>query len=181
MTRNTWAHVSLIVLAGVCSVARGQDSALDADRTFNDTAAERGQQAAFQEYLAPDGVLFRPTAVNGRRWLDTHVAATGSLAWTPTELATSCTGNLAATTGPWSYRDGDGVERATGHYLTIWGRDGDGTWRVLLDHGIDDDQAADAGRVTEAAWRSIWPDAGPGACPPGGRHCSSAYAELGLR
>ena len=142
MRRRAFA-VLLPCLLLAATVARAEgalDDALASDRAFAARAGEVGTQAAFQEYLAPDGVLFRPTAVLGLDWLASHDEATGRLDWSPGTGRASCDGQLAVTLGPWTYRQDTLV--ATGIYLTIWRRGPEGRWTVVLDHGIDVPAAA---------------------------------------
>jgi ketosteroid isomerase-like protein len=54
--------------------------------------------------------------------------------------------------GPWAYspdRAADPV--AFGHFSTVWRRDADGTWRAMIDHGIDHPRGDD-GPLT---WRQL--------------------------
>lgn len=130
------AVVSVVVLAGL-PVAHGDavlEEVLAADRAFAARSAEAGAQSAFLEYLAPDAVLFRPTAVNGADWLRTHEEASGRLDWSPATGRASCDGELAVTVGPWTYRQDTATD--AGYYLTLWRRRADG-WQVVLDHGVD--------------------------------------------
>ncbi len=130
-----------LLLAATVARAQGPlDDALATDRAFAARAGEVGTQGAFQEYLAPDGVLFRPTAVLGLDWLSSHDEATGRLEWSPGTGRASCDGQLAVTLGPWTYRQDTLV--ATGIYLTVWRRGPEGRWTVVLDHGIDVPAAA---------------------------------------
>ena len=113
------------------------EEVLETDRAFAAMATERSTPAAFLEYLAADAVLFRPLAVNGREWFETHVAASGRLQWSPAGGAVSCDGTLAVTAGPWTYVEPEGRQQDSGYYLSVWRREGAGGWRVALDHGID--------------------------------------------
>jgi ketosteroid isomerase-like protein len=140
------------------------DRVIAVDAEFASLALERGQQVAFQEYLAADGIVFRPTAVTGRDWLATHEQASGRLEWTPVAGATACNGQLAVTTGPWSYSNPDSSDVAAGHYLSVWRRDADGRWRILLDHGIDHAPRAVPSVALAAAFATLWPDESPRNC-----------------
>ena len=132
------AIVLFLCLLGASTAAHADarlDEVLAVDRAFALRSSETGAQAAFLEFLAPDGVLFRPTAVNGADWLRTHEEASGRLDWVPATGRMSCDGQLAITLGPWTYRQDALV--ATGSYLTVWRREADGNWRVVIDHGVD--------------------------------------------
>jgi len=159
----------LALLACTCPIvvfaaSEAQDAVLAADRAFAGLSVERGQQTAFQTYLATDGVVFRPTAVVGRDWLATHEQASGRLEWTPAAAAVACSGQLAVSTGPWVYANPEGGEPAAGHYLSLWRQEPDGGWAVVLDHGIDHDRDATAPSPLQAALDGLWPAAAPRQC-----------------
>jgi len=139
MMNHPLTALAVLVAACLVSPSAHADDALDAvlaaDRAFATLAAESGAQGAFLEYLAADSVLFRPGAVNGREWLQTHEEASGRLEWSPAVGVIACDRQLAVTIGPWTYRQGTAV--ASGHYLTIWRKDSADSWAVVLDHGID--------------------------------------------
>src|SRR5690606_37296198 len=62
----------LATLLGLLPLPSGSapaDDVLAADAAFAARAAEVGHHEAFVEYLADDGVLFRPEAVPGQAWL----------------------------------------------------------------------------------------------------------------
>jgi hypothetical protein len=128
--------VAALLISPLAHADDALDAVLAADRAFATLAAESGAQAAFLEYLAADSVLFRPGAVNGREWLQTHEEASGRLEWSPAVGVVACDRQLAVTVGPWTYRQGTAV--ASGHYLTIWRKGAAENWTVVLDHGIDD-------------------------------------------
>jgi hypothetical protein len=73
---------ALCVVVLVCGVAYAtvqqsqRASALQAivatERSFARMSAERGTRESFLAYIADDGLLFRPGAVNGKKWLLEH-------------------------------------------------------------------------------------------------------------
>jgi hypothetical protein len=69
----------LAALAPWLAHAVAVDDVLAADTAFAARAGEAGQGVAFAEYLAPDGVLFRPEPVPGQAWLAGNEAVTGRL------------------------------------------------------------------------------------------------------
>ena len=175
----------LALLAGTCplvvlAASAAQDAVLAADTAFASLSVERGQQVAFQNYLASDGVVFRPTAVVGRDWLATHEQASGRLEWVPAAAAVACSGQLAVTTGPWVYSNEEGGEPAAGHYLSLWRQEPDGGWAVILDHGIDHDRNARVPSPLQAALDGLWPAAAPRPCDGKGDADGLARADSGL-
>jgi ketosteroid isomerase-like protein len=158
---HTGSRIALLaVLAGFLPAASGSDAtdaALAEDVAFAAASAERGQQAAFLEFLSPDAIVFRPGAVPAHDWFATHEQGSGRLAWTPSATASDCTGQWAVTTGPWTYASPEGGGSAAGHYLSIWKRQPDGRWRVVLDNGIDHAPQADSGSPLQPAFSDLWP------------------------
>ncbi|MFO1408456.1 MAG: hypothetical protein U1F08_13130 [Steroidobacteraceae bacterium] len=140
------------------------DAALAADAAFAARAAERGQRAAFEEVLAPDGILFRPGPVRGHEWMDTHEGGDGRLAWSPAAAIADCAGRLVVTTGPWTYATAEGSVVATGDYLSIWQPGADGGWELVLDNGVDHPARDDAATVLAAAYAALPSPATPREC-----------------
>jgi len=151
------------------------EEVLAADRAFAAQASETGAQSAFLEALGADAILFRPLAVNGREWLQTHEQASGRLEWSPAAAAISCDGQLALTLGPWTYRQQSAT--ASGHYLTVWRRDAAGDWAVVLDHGIEDASGV-AGMASIASLLAAnWPQGAARQCGRGGDSSGVAQAD----
>jgi hypothetical protein len=110
---------------------------LAVDRDFAQLALDAGIRTAYDRYLAPDAIVFRPLPVAARAWLDTHEPATGRLEWAPATALTACDASLAVTLGTWSYTARDSRTPDTGHYLTAWRRDAEGNdWRIVLDQSL---------------------------------------------
>jgi len=60
------------------------------------------------------------------------------LSWQPIFAAVSRTGDLGYTTGPWQYKNDikDAKPAAFGHFMTVWKKQADGSWKFALDLGI---------------------------------------------
>jgi ketosteroid isomerase-like protein len=167
-------------LPGLVRASTALESVLAADAAFAADSLERGQQAAFLAWLAVDGVVFRPRAVVARDWLATHEQASGQLQWSPAAGAVGCSGRLAVTTGPWSYRNSASDDAAAGHYLSVWRLDADGEWRVLLDHGIGYEPDARPPVSLRSAFTALWPGQSGKRCSRGGRAKGLADADADL-
>lgn len=168
-------------LAPVLAHAAPVDDLLAADTAFAARAGESGQRIAFAEYLAPDGILFRPEAVAGQQWLAGNEPATGRLEWWPSAAAVDCSGRLGVSTGPWRYSTADGGETVAGHYLSVWRRDEDGQWRVVLDHGIDHAPEAAPVERLQAVLARWWPGSGTCAGRDGTDRLARAEQQLDAR
>jgi ketosteroid isomerase-like protein len=129
----------------------GVESLIEAERAFSRFAGERGIQAAFLEFLADDGILFRPGPVNGKTWLREHPPDPGRLWWEPAHVELASAGDLGLSTGPWSYtRAGGDQPVAFGQFASVWRRSPCGRWEVVLDHGISHPQGSASGASASA-------------------------------
>ena len=146
MTRNTLPGFALVLLAlpafpGLSQAATidrqaALDSLLAAEKAFAADAAAKGIHDSFLDFLADDGVLFRPDPMNGKEFLRSHPPAPGFLSWVPAYSEISMGGDLGYNTGPYEYRRKAGdAEADTGQFATVWQRHADGSWKVLVDLG----------------------------------------------
>jgi ketosteroid isomerase-like protein len=130
-------------LAGT-TCAQGNDlkSMVETERAFSRTAEEKGIRESFAQFIADDGILFRPGPVLGKKWMQEHPlpAATTRplLSWQPIFAAVSRAGDLGYTTGPWQFKNDikDAQPAAFGNFMTVWKKQADGSWKFALDLGI---------------------------------------------
>lgn len=160
--------------------AAAAGAALEADKAFAARAAERGQRTAFEEVLAPDGIVFRPGPVRGLEWMAAHEGGNGRLAWTPAAATADCAGLLVVTTGPWTYSTAEGSVAATGDYLSIWRRGADGDWQLVLDNGVDHPPRVDGAGELAAAYSVLPPPATVRRCGRPDRATALGVADDGL-
>jgi ketosteroid isomerase-like protein len=120
-------------------------SLVEAERSFARFAEASGQRAAFLEFLTDEAVIFRPQPVNAHQWYAENTQDTGLLSWYPVYAEIASSGELGYTTGPWEFRsDFEDAEAASyGHYVSIWRRQANGEWKVILDLGNTYDQPAE--------------------------------------
>jgi ketosteroid isomerase-like protein len=108
-----------------------------AEKAFAADATARGSREAFLAALADDGVLFERGPVNGKASWQAKVEDGTLLEWTPEIAEVASGGDLGYTSGPWRLTTkGEDQPKAYGHYFTVWRKDGDGHWKVLVDHGV---------------------------------------------
>ena len=118
-------------------------SLVEAERSFARTAAEKGVRDSFYEYFADDGINFQPHPVNTRESIRNSPApATRSLVtlnWEPVYADISRAGDLGFTTGPFWTTDRRPEPRPArhGYYFSIWKKQADGHWKVVIDAGVD--------------------------------------------
>ena len=111
----------------------------EAEERFYQMGQEQGTRAAFLEFMAEDGVVFQPMPVNARKVWSEGPATGLSLKWQPIFAAMSGSADLGYTTGPSEYRreKADETPFGYGHFISIWKKQSDGTWKVALDVGIE--------------------------------------------
>ena len=63
-------------LAGVAVAQKNQvddlKSMVETERAFSRASEEKGIRESFAEFIADDGILFRPTPVLGKKWMKEH-------------------------------------------------------------------------------------------------------------
>ena len=114
------------------------------EQSFSKTAEVKNTRDAFMEFIADDGLLFRPDAVNGKKWMIEHPAPQPPagkrplLAWQPAFAGMAAAGDLGFTTGPWEAKADIKDEKPAGfgHFVTMWKKQSDGNWRFVVDLGI---------------------------------------------
>ncbi len=117
----------------------------DADIAFGRATAERGADG-WASFFADSGVMVIPGRnVMGRPAIRELMApelgdTTRSLTWRPVSVEASGRGDLGYSIGRWerTVRAGTDTTRRQGSYVTIWRKQGDGTWKVVLDVGNSD-------------------------------------------
>src|SRR5687768_6980582 len=106
------------------------------DEAFARAARERGNRAAFLEYLAEDSVILRPGEVAGREsWQEARNDRT-VLQWYPSRAVVATSGDFGYTLGPWASGKRGARQQTFGHYVKIWRREPDGALRAVFDGSI---------------------------------------------
>lgn len=134
----------------VPAIVKSQDSVfssslaslVNTERSFATTCGEKGIRQSFLDFLADSSILFRPHPVNGKKFLLSRPAPVTLpqvlLAWTPIFGEVSGSGDLGYTTGPYEFSDLSPKKEPTQHgaFFSVWKKQADGTWKVVLDVGI---------------------------------------------
>ena len=113
-----------------------------ADSSFADLADRMGSAYAFESSIAPDGAIFGgPQLITGPQAVKDFEQAQGSgtsLTWRPVFVLAAGSGDLGATVGEYIATgrgpSGAAVQRF-GKYLTVWQRQGDGSWKFVMRGG----------------------------------------------
>ncbi len=111
---------------------------IESERSFSKASAEQGIRDAFLSYLADDAVIFRPNPIAAKPFYLNREKTPGLLTWEPEYANISLAGDLGYTTGPYEFRKNKDAKKADGHghYVSIWKKQSDGSWRVVIDCGI---------------------------------------------
>lgn len=139
-----------MLLAGAMAQDTQPGSALqslvDTERAFARTSEEQGTRPAFLAFIAEDGILFRPTAINGKKWIQQNPLPPSDkrplLAWRPAFADIALAEDMGYTFGPWEFKADikDAKPAAYGHFVTVWKRQADGGWKFVIDHGVSHPQ-----------------------------------------
>jgi ketosteroid isomerase-like protein len=131
------------------TVKSGKILLFDLEARFAKDVLEKGG-AGFAEWFAEDGVALG----NGAQPLIGRVAIAKSanwspklyqLTWTPTDAVMGPSGDMGYTWGHFEGHSKDANGNAvttTGRYMTIWRKQGDGNWKVVLDAGANEPAGA---------------------------------------
>ena len=135
------ARAALLLGLAAGTVAGAAPSAqviVDNERAFERAAIERGTRTGFLEFLAETSVVLGPQPVPGRAATEAGAAPGAPLRWRPDLASIAGRGDFGWASGPFlSYHDSTTEPPvAAGHYFTVWRREEDGAWRVLLDGGV---------------------------------------------
>jgi ketosteroid isomerase-like protein len=127
---------------------------VDAEGKFFQTGQEKGTRAAFLEFLAPDGIVFRPGPVHGQEVWSKRTETGLDLIWEPAFASIARSADFGYDTGPskWRAKKSDEKFSGFGHFISIWKKQTDGSWKVALDCGIENPEP-----TSQAALRLVTP------------------------
>ena len=142
--RSPTAAFALVVALGCASDPGYQPDAsilLDADRDFAADVAEGGADA-WATWFAEDGAMIREGVgeVRGRAAIRESVAYLDrpgvALSWEPDRADLATSGDLGWTTGRYTFRATPDSPPSRGRYVSIWTKEPDGSWKVVMDLGV---------------------------------------------
>jgi uncharacterized protein (TIGR02246 family) len=132
-----------VLVAAAVAAGGGAEAAPDlreevrrAEAGFAKSMADR-DHAAFASYLAEDAVFFggkdvqRGKAAVAAAWKPLFEKTAAPFSWEPAEVEVLDSGGLAMTSGP-VY---DPAGKRVGTFNSVWRREKDGSWKVVLDKG----------------------------------------------
>lgn len=137
----------MIVCLGQVQAQPALQEMVKTEQAFSKMAEEKNARDAFMAFIADDGLLFRPGAVNGKKWMIEHPVPPSDkkslLAWQPKFAGMAASGDMGFTTGPWEAKEDikDEKPQAYGHFVTVWKKQADGSWKFVVDLGISHPQS----------------------------------------
>src|ERR1044072_362877 len=140
----------VLLFLGIGSVVQGQSALQEMVKTeqaFSKMAEDKNVRDAFMAFIADDGLLFRPGAVNGKKWMIEHPVPASDkkplLAWQPAFAGMAASGDMGFTTGPWEAKADikDEKPSAYGDFMTVWKTQAGGSWSFVVDLGISHPQS----------------------------------------
>lgn len=115
---------------------------VETERAFARAALEKGIRESFLEYFTDEGIVFRPHPISYKEWARKNPAPPQrppvKLEWEPVFGDISASGDLGYDTGPFILTNTGSQHSPSqhGYFFTVWGKQSDGTWKVMLDAGI---------------------------------------------
>jgi ketosteroid isomerase-like protein len=123
------------------------DSLIASERAFSQYSVDHGMRDAFLAYLASESIIMHPLPAKARPIWEARQPSPVTLIWEPCYAEVSGGGDLGVTTGPWELRPpaGQGDLVLHGHFISVWRKQQDGTWKVEVDLGGSHDKPAQGG------------------------------------
>jgi ketosteroid isomerase-like protein len=119
------------------------DSLVAAERAFAAASVELGTRASFLRFFADSCVAFSPAPCIYREAVAKLPPPSDPLArtldWEPVEADVALSGDMGYTTGPFSLTDHtrEGSPVRYGFYFSVWKRQSDSTWKIIVDIGSE--------------------------------------------
>jgi ketosteroid isomerase-like protein len=122
----------------------------ESEKNFASASLQHGIRASFLQFLADDAIILRPEPVNGKALYSKYQEKGQELNWRPVFATVATSNELGITTGPWELKKSatDESPMAFGQFASVWRKQPDNSWKVIIDAGIDHAKpAAEAGEV----------------------------------
>lgn len=161
------AALPATALAAGAGIPAAQQELFDTERAFVRLAAERGFRDSFHAFFADDGIAFNPHPFRVRAALADQPATPAPMGadWAPVYGDISAAGDLGWNTGPLVFAGRDGKPDRHGMFFSVWKRQPDGDFKVVLDIGSDTPSAVvPLDEPPHSSWqpgRGAWPGANP--------------------
>lgn len=112
-------------------------SLAEAERNFSRSSVAIGRVNAFLENLADECVVFQPEPVNGKEFYSKRKPSPVLLTWEPEFVDIAASEDFGVSHGPWEITDYGPrkLPQRWGYYVSVWKKQKDGTWKVVVDMG----------------------------------------------
>lgn len=135
--------ISCLAIVTLIGRADAQNASLkslvDAEWSFINLAKETNLRDAFWAQFTDETIVFGEGPVNARKAYENQKPNATGLKWEPVYSDIAVSGDFGYNTGPWELRPVKTDENAVafGQFVSMWKKDESGTWKLLLDIGID--------------------------------------------
>src|SRR5664279_2559845 len=136
--------LSFLTITAVSAQEPDSSSALfqmrETERNFARASIMHGRNSAFIEYFAEEAVIFTDHwLTNGRQFWKGLNERPVALKWEPEFMDISKSLDFGISTGPWEVQEYRPYTAAlaTGYFLTVWKKQSDNKWKVILDAGSE--------------------------------------------
>jgi ketosteroid isomerase-like protein len=128
-------------------------SLVDAERAFINMAKEKNTRDAFIYFLADDAVTFGKGPRIGKKHLEAQTPNDSWLFWEPVYSDISSSSDFGFNTGPWEFRKNRTDEKAIafGTFTSVWKKQLNGEWKVIIDIGISHPQPDTKQKLTTSS------------------------------
>ena len=129
------------------TIPPAQAELVNTERAFAKLAVERGFRESFIMYFAEDGIGFAPQPYKVKETLSRQPAAanrpTITFNWAPVYGDIAQAGDLGWNSGPVLFEDTGPEKKPVRHgmFFSVWKKQSDGSWRVVLDLGANTPEA----------------------------------------
>jgi ketosteroid isomerase-like protein len=119
-----------------------QNEVINTERSFSKMCVETSIKESFLQYMHDDAIGFQAGPVKMKEIYSKREKSATYLYWEPEYVEVSAAGDLALSTGPWELRKtkADSANASFGHFITIWQKQPDNTWKFIFDAGISHDK-----------------------------------------
>ena len=113
------------------------------DKAFSQRSSEVGMNTAYIEFLDSNGVLLRPhqmtlMSADAVDYLIQQNDKDFTITWKPEKAAVAASGDLGYTYGYYAVKPSFADTSLYGTYISIWKKQKDGIWKLVLNSGNND-------------------------------------------
>ncbi|MBI2683570.1 MAG: hypothetical protein HYX26_10240 [Acidobacteriales bacterium] len=147
----------LAAAVGAASREAALKSLADAERAFAKMSVAEGLRKSFLANFTEEGISFGPAPQRSNEALRKRPAPAGkepfTLDWWPVYSDVSAAGDLGFNTGPYEVTDDAGKNPPNfGYFFSVWKKQPDGSWKVVLDVGVHTPARGD--RDPRGSWKA---------------------------